>query len=299
MADAKEARAHARAICAEMHAGFRDLRDHCAMDLLARRPLTSLPQPVAANVRRIIELWTASRRRFGSVGNFLFGAFTAADAMYAPVATRFRTYLPDLTPYGDDGTAQAYLEAVFALPGMARWEEGARREAATGRRASIRQADRAPFGLVRLRRLLTAGRDAEPGRANRRAVAEATSMTSIPSSPIAALSQLTSVGIAGVASASLLAACAGSPLPTLASGDGRLMAGPDAAETRAEPTAKGASSIGQDRRQKSAQRRSGPQLRPPAAGHAGDKQQAASLHAGHYGILSSTVILLLSSSRSS
>ena len=48
--------------------------------------------------------------------------------MYAPVATRFRTYLPDLTPYGDDGTAQAYLEAVFALPGMARWEEGARRE---------------------------------------------------------------------------------------------------------------------------------------------------------------------------
>lgn len=124
----KEARAHARAICAEMHAGFRDLRDHCAMDLLARRPLTSLPQPVAANVRRIVELWTASRRRFGRAGNFLFGAFTAADAMYAPVATRFRTYLPDLTPYGDDGTAQAYLEAVFALPGMARWEEGARRE---------------------------------------------------------------------------------------------------------------------------------------------------------------------------
>jgi glutathione S-transferase len=124
----KEARAHARAICAEMHAGFRDLRDHCAMDLLARRPLISLPQPVAANVRRIVELWTASRRRFGSAGNFLFGAFTAADAMYAPVATRFRTYLPDLTPYGDDGTAQAYLEAVFALPGMARWEEGAQRE---------------------------------------------------------------------------------------------------------------------------------------------------------------------------
>ena len=124
----KAARAHARAICAEMHAGFRDLREHCSMDLLARRPLASLPEGVAANVRRIVDLWTASRRRFGGAGNFLFGAFTAADAMYAPVATRLRTYLPDLTPYGDDGTAQAYVEAVLALPGMARWEEGARRE---------------------------------------------------------------------------------------------------------------------------------------------------------------------------
>jgi glutathione S-transferase len=124
----KEVRAYARAICAEMHAGFRDLREHCSMDLLARRPMTSLPDGVAADVRRIVALWMLSRRRFGSAGNFLFGAFTAADAMYAPVASRFRTYLPDLAPYGDDGTAQAYLEAIFALPGMARWEEGARRE---------------------------------------------------------------------------------------------------------------------------------------------------------------------------
>ena len=63
-------------------------------------------------------------------GNFLFGAFSAADAMYAPVASRFRTYLPDLAAYGDDGTAQAYVEAVLALGGMARWEEGARAELA-------------------------------------------------------------------------------------------------------------------------------------------------------------------------
>ena len=124
----KEARAHARAICAEMHAGFRALRDHCSMDLLARRPMMSLPDDVAADVRRIVALWRVSRQRFGNAGNFLFGAFTAADAMYAPVASRFRTYLPDLAPYGDDGTARAYLEAIFALPGMARWEEGARRE---------------------------------------------------------------------------------------------------------------------------------------------------------------------------
>ena len=126
----RKARAHARAICAEMHAGFRDLREHCPMDLLARTPTTSLPEAVAQNVRRIIALWSASRRQFGAAGKFLFGGFSAADAMYAPVASRFRTYLPDLAPYGDDGTAQAHVEAVVGLPGMARWEEGARAERA-------------------------------------------------------------------------------------------------------------------------------------------------------------------------
>jgi glutathione S-transferase len=125
-----EARAHARAISAEMHAGFRDLRAHCPMELVARTPMPSLPEAVAQNVRRIIELWCFSRRRFGGAGNFLFGAFSAADAMYAPVASRFRTYLPDLAAYGDDGTAQAYVEAVFSLPGMVKWEEGARAERA-------------------------------------------------------------------------------------------------------------------------------------------------------------------------
>ena len=124
------ARAHARAISAEMHAGFRDLREHCAMDLLARTPMTNLPESVASDVRRIVQLWSVCRRRCGSAGNFLFGAFSAADAMYAPVASRFRTYLPDLAAYGDDGTAQAYVEAVLALDGMARWEEGARAELA-------------------------------------------------------------------------------------------------------------------------------------------------------------------------
>jgi glutathione S-transferase len=124
----QEARAHARAISAEMHAGFLELRQHCAMDLLARTPMRGLPEGVAGNVKRIVELWRQCRRRFGGAGDFLFGAFSAADAMYAPVASRFRTYLPDLGAFGDDGTAQAYVEAIFALPGMARWQEGARRE---------------------------------------------------------------------------------------------------------------------------------------------------------------------------
>jgi len=122
------ARALARSVSAEMHSGFAALREHCSMDLLARQPMATLPDAVAADVRRIVALWKDCRRRHGASGPFLFGVFTAADAMYAPVASRFRTYLPDLAPWGDDGTAQAYVGALLALPAMAEWEEGARRE---------------------------------------------------------------------------------------------------------------------------------------------------------------------------
>jgi len=104
------------------------LREHCPMDLLARAPMATLPDAVDAEVRRILALWRDCRRRFGASGPLLFGAFTAADAMYGPVASRFRTYLPDLAAYGDDGTAQAYVEALFALPAMTDWEAGARRQ---------------------------------------------------------------------------------------------------------------------------------------------------------------------------
>jgi glutathione S-transferase len=125
---ARQARARARSAAAEMHSGFAALREHCPMELLARLPMTTLPDPVAADVRRIVVLWQDCRRRHGASGPFLFGAFSAADAMYGPVATRFRTYLPSLTPWGDDGTAQAYVDALLALPAMAEWGEGARRE---------------------------------------------------------------------------------------------------------------------------------------------------------------------------
>lgn len=123
-----EARAHARAAAAEMHSGFQALREHCPMDFLGRAPKASLPEPVAADVRRIIAIWQECRRRHGQGGAFLFGSFSAADAMYAPVASRFRTYLPDLAAYGDDGSAQAYVETLLALPAMAAWERGAREE---------------------------------------------------------------------------------------------------------------------------------------------------------------------------
>jgi glutathione S-transferase len=124
------ARAIARSAAAEMHSGFMPLRQHCSMDILARSPPATLPPEVAANVERIVALWRKCRAKFGQGGPFLFGGFSNADAMYAPVAARFRTYVPDLGNYGDDGTAQAYLAAIFAMPEMQAWEEDAWAEAA-------------------------------------------------------------------------------------------------------------------------------------------------------------------------
>lgn len=129
----KDARARARSLAAEMHAGFFDLRQSCPMNMLAREPRATLPDAVAENVRRIVTIWKEARGRFGKGGPFLFGAFSNADAMYAPVASRFRTYVPDLKAYGDDGTAAAYVEAIFAMSEMAEWIEGARREEAARR----------------------------------------------------------------------------------------------------------------------------------------------------------------------
>jgi glutathione S-transferase len=86
------ARALARAIAAEMHAGFGPLRRHLPMNMW--RPVTprQLTPEVETNVRRIEAIWTDCRRRYGADGGFLFGGFGAADAMYAPVVSRFHTY---------------------------------------------------------------------------------------------------------------------------------------------------------------------------------------------------------------
>ncbi len=127
----RRARAVARCVSAEMHSGFVPLRSACPMEILATIPLDPLPEEVAANIRRIIAIWQDCRRDYGDGGPFLFGAFTAADAMYAPVASRFRTYVPDLARYGDDGTAAAYVEAIFAMPEMDLWTAGARTEVAS------------------------------------------------------------------------------------------------------------------------------------------------------------------------
>lgn len=124
------ARAVARAAAAEMHSGFQALREHCPMKLLTQDPRADLIEPVAVNVRRIVELWKDCRQRFGGNGPFLFSEFSIADAMYAPVASRLRTYVADLGAFGDDGTAAAYVDAVFALPAMEEWAQGARQEIA-------------------------------------------------------------------------------------------------------------------------------------------------------------------------
>lgn len=126
----RDGRARARSVAAEMHSGFAPLRQHCPMEVLARSPMAEVPDDVAANVRRIVAIWRDCRTQFGSDGPFLFSRFSVADAMYAPVAARFRTYLPDLGPFGDDGTAQGYVETIFAMPEMAAWEEGARTQMA-------------------------------------------------------------------------------------------------------------------------------------------------------------------------
>jgi glutathione S-transferase len=117
------ARAHARAIAAEMHSGFTPLRRHFPMNV--RRPVRRRePTAEAAdNINRIDAMWTDCRRRFGQGGPFLFGAFGAADAMYAPVVSRFHTYAVDVSP-----VARAYMEAVMGLPAWAEWCAAARQE---------------------------------------------------------------------------------------------------------------------------------------------------------------------------
>jgi glutathione S-transferase len=114
------ARAHARAVASEMHAGFAALRRACPMNV--RRPVKKreLSDEALANVRRIETLWANCRTRFGSDGRFLFGTFGAADAMYAPVIWRFHTYGIEVKR-----VARAYMDAVMALPAWAEWRAAA------------------------------------------------------------------------------------------------------------------------------------------------------------------------------
>ena len=111
-----------------MHAGFVTLRNDMPMDLLGLFPSSPIGATLESDIRRIVAIWRGARERYGKGGPFLFGAFTNADAMYAPVATRFRTYGVDLGRFGDDGTAAAYAETILTLPAMAEWTEGARAE---------------------------------------------------------------------------------------------------------------------------------------------------------------------------
>jgi glutathione S-transferase len=114
------ARAYARAVAAEMHAGFAPLRKHCPMNFWRPVIRRDLPDDVAANVKRIDTMWNDCRIRFGGGGPFLFGRFSAADAMYAPMVSRFHTYDVAVSP-----SSRAYMEAVMALPAWAQWKAAA------------------------------------------------------------------------------------------------------------------------------------------------------------------------------
>ena len=109
-------RAHARSISAEMHSGFMPLRNECGMNLHRPVGAVELSDDARANVARIQEIWTDCNRRYGKEGPFLFGAFGGADAMFAPVVHRFRTYAIEVRRRG---AALFRCDAVVArVPGM-------------------------------------------------------------------------------------------------------------------------------------------------------------------------------------
>jgi glutathione S-transferase len=124
---APAARAHARAVAAEMHAGFAELRANMPMNIRASYPGKGMTPAVRVDIERITSLWRDCRKRFaGAVAQddgFLFGPVTAADAMYAPVVTRFRTYGVKL-----DSDAEAYCRAVLGHPAMKEWTDAANHE---------------------------------------------------------------------------------------------------------------------------------------------------------------------------
>jgi glutathione S-transferase len=117
------ARAHARAISNEMHAGFQPLRRQCPMNMWRPVKKLALSPETAANVARIDAMWSDCRARFGAGGAFLFGEFTAADAMYAPVVSRFHTYAVEV-----GAPSAAYMQAMMALPAWQEWYAAALKE---------------------------------------------------------------------------------------------------------------------------------------------------------------------------
>lgn len=119
----RSARAMARSVSAEMHSGFMEVRSQWGMNL--RRPKAHKPLPEAGQKQaaRIEQIWRDCRAQFGAGGPYLFGHFTAADAMYAPVVTRFETYGGELAP-----DTRAYVDAILAMPAMKEWYAGAAAE---------------------------------------------------------------------------------------------------------------------------------------------------------------------------
>ncbi len=117
------ARAHARSACSEMHAGFMGIRSACPMNLTASFKPKDRGEEVEADVRRLEELWNEARSRFGAGGDFLYGEFCAADAMFAPVVTRLDTYQIPVSK-----SMRTYMDAVLNHPAFLQWKDEAFQE---------------------------------------------------------------------------------------------------------------------------------------------------------------------------
>jgi glutathione S-transferase len=122
-----KARAIARSYSAEMHSGFPDVREQLTMEFARRLPAPALRDSTKAQIERIIAAWNDALGQYGHGGGFLFGRFSVADCMYAPVVSRFVTYGIALPP-----AAQAYSEKMMTLPGMVDWGRGAKEEVDAG-----------------------------------------------------------------------------------------------------------------------------------------------------------------------
>ncbi|HEY9213439.1 MAG TPA: glutathione S-transferase family protein [Ancylobacter sp.] len=116
-------RAHARSLATEMHGGFGALRSVAPMNLWRPVERREFPDAALQDVQRVARRWNEARERFGAGGDFLFGAFSAADAMYAPLATRIRTY--DIAV---DSVIADYVEAIHAHPAFVEWKQAALNE---------------------------------------------------------------------------------------------------------------------------------------------------------------------------
>jgi glutathione S-transferase len=119
------ARAEARSVSAEMHSGFMALRQNMFMNIRRRMPSRGRSPEALADIERIVAIWNGCRSRYATGGPFLFGAFSIADAMYAPIALRFQTYAVTVTV---DGAAGDYARTLLALPALQEWVTAAHAE---------------------------------------------------------------------------------------------------------------------------------------------------------------------------
>jgi len=116
-------RAHARAVSCEMHSGFVNVRKHLSMNVRTRFQWQFINDDVERELQRIVAIWNDCRAKYGTRGSWLFGEFSIADAMYAPVVLRLQSYNVPV-----DAVAQAYMEQMLSLPELKQWCAAGREE---------------------------------------------------------------------------------------------------------------------------------------------------------------------------